>query len=195
MARTRSRRRSRFIFGGFVASAAVIAAFDFPATSLLAQQHQISDLSSRLDHLNAVNKVMSKEVAELQNPAYARSYATNSLGLSPGTSSQAGSGGSGTAGSATPQPVLSGMPDGAPIRPESLSSPPVVPGSSASQNSIGIPGGQRGARAGTVSGGGSGSGRGTSRRGGGARANGGNGKSSSGGGFFRRILRDLEFWR
>ncbi len=125
---TRSRRRIRIIFIMLVGLGAAVIVTSFPYRALSKQHATIASLSSGIAKIDAANKVLKKEAAQLENPNVVRELAVSQFGLNP------------TSSAVNRAPVVSGSPDGQPIHPVPLSVPPVLPGSALSNSLLGLPG-------------------------------------------------------
>lgn len=125
---TKSRRKVRIIFIMLVGLGVAVIVTSFPYRALSRQHAAISSLSSHIARMEATNKVLKAEAAQLENPNVVRELAVSQFGLNP------------TSSAVNRAPVVSGSPYGQPIHPVPLSVPPVLPGSALSNSLLGLPG-------------------------------------------------------
>ncbi|HXW35553.1 MAG TPA: septum formation initiator family protein [Acidimicrobiales bacterium] len=189
------RRRARVVLILAAGFSVLVLVTEMPVSALISQRHQISSSESQALEMQAANRTLSREAANLTNPASVDEIARGAYGLvSPGDKAYdvlPPSGSSPTAASLSGHVPLDG--------------PPVVPGSRLSQQLLGAGSVSTSPNPGyndqTAPGTGSGSG----EEGGGKSGEDGNGSSgqksspASGDGskqsFWGRVVNTLEFWR
>lgn len=159
-------RRARALLIVSALFAVVVVSTGVPVAALLAQRHQLASTSAQLSELRAENRSLTDQARELNDPAAVSALARGDYGMvppgdkaydilpAPGSPASAGEG--------------SGH--------VPLDGPPVVPGSSQSQELLGVD-------PGTVT---DASGQGSS----GTRPAG----AAARGGFWSRVIHNLEFW-
>ncbi len=177
---TRSRRQARIAFFLLVALGIAIVVTGFPLRSLSSQQADIASMSARLDEIQATNRALASEVAQLRNPGTAKQLAIEYLGLNPSSSS------------VNRAPVVSGSPGGHLIHSVPLSAPPVLPGSPLSNALLGLPGA---ANALASSGAPASHAPASGAEGRPVRHSADQGSQKASHGFLHRLISALEFWR
>ncbi len=162
---TLQRRRARAVLLGAALFAVVVLATSMPIGNLLSQRQQLRSSSAELARLHAENSLLSHEAHQLSNTATVDALARSVYGLVPPGSK---------AYDILPASSASGSTSPAAGNAVPLEGPPVVPGSKESQALLGVdPGGfQWPAVTSAASVG-----------------------SSSGPGYWSRVLSNLEFWR
>jgi cell division protein FtsB len=122
------RRRARTMLMGAIVFACVVLLTSFPIGGLLSQRSALSGTAHELTTVKAENEVLSRQVADLSNPATVNDLARQDYGFVP-----------------KGQRVYDILPSSSPSRSAlaasgqvPLDGPPVVPGSARSQALIGV---------------------------------------------------------